>query len=163
MEKLERQYKKRIIVGIILVIGLLLGIAGMIVGLTNNIVIIWALSIVLIVAGFYGIPICFVFAYSLVDIKNTIILIEGGALDINILSRTVKKKPKTVVSLVSSWITAGYLVGYVFNEDCTSLVKNVKKIEINALKCPSCGKMLNIEVFSECPYCGFIISKTKKL
>jgi hypothetical protein len=158
METLKKQLKFRINLGISFIVSAIIGGAGLGFGLGYNIIPLWAISIAFLAAGFYGVTLTF---STLILVKEKIALvklIDKGLVGISAISKSLGKRPKAVIRLIRECITKGYLEGYSLSADSLALEHIVKNIEVREYKCPGCGRLLNLNIDHECPYCGFKIS-----
>ncbi len=147
------------------------GILMIIFGFANGIIFLGVLGIVIVVAGFYGMPILwskygeFKYYYRLC---HQIIVEKINY--VSLLSETNQKDIKSILSDINFLITKGYLIHYLLKDneklidlstigdkkDYMSSVMNDTLI----IKCPNCGASCKItDDIYKCSYCGTLLDK----
>lgn len=169
MDAAIKKKKKMLTVAIVLSIGLPVGIVMTILCAINKIWILMALGIVLIVAGFYGAPICWT---RMADYNKTITLLraieEQNLYTVSELSTYMSINEKATVGLIQSAIRAGYLNRYLFvdNQRLELITARKQQLHHFSFKCSNCGADVYVEAqapTAKCEYCGKVYSESDKV
>ncbi len=169
MDAVIKKKKTMLAVAIILTVGFPVGIVMTVLCAINKIWILMALGIVLIVAGFYGAPICWA---RMADYNKNIALLraieEQNLYTVADLSTYLSLNEKTVVALIQSCIRNGYLSKYLFVDNARLELINSRKQELHkfSFKCVNCGAQVYAEAqasTAQCEYCGKIYSESDKV
>ncbi|MDR3292579.1 MAG: zinc ribbon domain-containing protein [Clostridiales bacterium] len=165
-QNIEAVIKKTLILLVALSILFVLGIPGIVIGFSvKNLTALGIFSIVVVAAGFYGLPLGWVSFGVLHSLKAIVYNVqENGILEISALARAIGKKDKETLPLVRKVLNKRYLTGYTFSPDNTSLVKIEKPEEpipepvvtetTTKGRCIACGAPLPPDSNGICPYCG---------
>jgi hypothetical protein len=158
MNDLEKKIKKRFIALLISSALFVAAIPMIVVGFVNGWLFVAIPSIVVAVAGFYGLPIGWASLSNLILSKNFVRAItDDGITKIVDLAANFGKKQNTVKKEISEILRKRYLTGYKFNEDGTELEK-IQKTEpekkVRADICVFCGAGLPSDGGGVCQYCG---------
>ncbi len=139
-------------------IGLPLGILGIVFGAINKWWILLALGILLVVAGFYGMPILWVKYAERRGDRMLLRMIETEYIyTVSGLARQSGYEEKDVRERLRRMIHQHILVGYLYIEDTLILNTNEKqeKAPPPAKKCQNCGaEMIFDDEGYRCDYCG---------
>lgn len=164
MEKAIKKKKILIIVATLLTIGFPVGIVMTILCATNKIWILMAVGIVLIVAGFYVAPVCWV---KMSDCSKMIALLRGieeqNLYTVQELATYTSSNEKATIARIHTAINAGYLNNYLFVENNRLELIKARKQEIGRIsfKCDNCGANVYTEQnasSARCEYCGKVFS-----
>lgn len=169
MDAAIKKKKTLLAVAIILTVGLPVGILMTILCAIDKMWILMALGIVLIVAGFYGAPICWV---RVGDVNKTIHLLKAveqqNLYSVSELSTYMSVNEKVIVALIQSAIRAGYLNKYLFVDNQRLELITARKQELHrfSFKCANCGADVYAEAqapTAQCQYCGKVYSESDKV
>ena len=151
-------------------IGFVVGIPMIIIGAGNNTFLMIA-GIILVVFGFYGMPILWT-QYGALGFKCSLqkMIKEDGIKNVSVLAASCGKDKKEVATAVRELISSRSLVGYVLIDDenildVTTETDYVKRAaqtsgEISEVNCPNCGaKVELIGGVGQCEYCGYRFAK----
>ncbi|MDR3262929.1 MAG: hypothetical protein LBT30_01295 [Clostridiales bacterium] len=143
-----------------------LGIVGIIIGAVSGRVFLLVPSIIVVVAGFYGLPIGWS-QFSVLNFSKNVAaaIATDGITTIKDLANTFGRKEKDIQKTVTDILSKRYITGYLFNDDKTELIKTGKKPEAPEEKpdtptkisrCVSCGAPLSPDSNGVCPYCHIV-------
>lgn len=155
-----KRVKRQLVLGIIAPVCLVAGILITIFCAIDGLWIAMSIGIAMILFGFYGTPLIWVF-YGKLRAQHTLWLLitESHILTVSELASTLGKNTKYVQDNIHLLISKRYLVGYSF-ADRQQLVavqptSTRTKQTINHNKCDNCGALLEDSGDKyTCPYCG---------
>ncbi len=139
-------------------VGFPLGVLGIVFGAVNGIVPLLILGIVLVVGGFYVMPILWIkYGESRRD-RSILFMIENEHIyTVSGLSAQTGLDEKTVREKLKKMIMSHVLVGYLLKDDVLELNTNLKqeKGKGRTQKCNNCGAFMIFDGLKfRCEYCG---------
>lgn len=164
MDRAIKKKKKMITLAILLSIALPVGIVTTILCAVNKIWVVMAIGIVLIVAGFYGAPICW---SRLGDYSKMIALLRGieqqNLYTVQELAAYTTSNEKSTIARIQSAINSGYLLNYLFVDNQRLELIKSRKQELHQVtfKCTNCGALVYADQNASntrCEYCGRVYS-----
>jgi ribosomal protein L40E len=157
MDNLEKKIKKIFITLLVFSVLFVAAIPMIPVGFVKGWLFIAIPSIVIVVAGFYGMPLGWIAWASLRKSRNLVRAITvDGITKVADLAANFGEKPKMLKKEISELLKKGYLAGYKFGEDGTELEKVEKQAakKVRAAVCDFCGAALPPDAEGVCQYCG---------
>ncbi len=163
MRKIDKKIRILFAFALGLSIGFPLGVLGIIFGAINGMIPLLIVGIVLAAAGFYGMPLLWVYygqgrrdrrMLQMIDNEH-IYTVSGLAAQMNMQEKEVREKLKAM-------IVSGDLNGYLLVDDTLELNTNLKQSARNreTKKCENCGAMMAFDgVKFICEYCGTVVKK----
>lgn len=164
MKKLNFKRGLALFFGIFMSIGFVLGIPGIVL-FAGKSGILLALSIILVVAGFYGMPMVWIHFGNLGSLKRLVVAVENEYIyDVKNLSLYLNISEKETINRIQTCIKKQYITGYLFDGNTLTINENIKATKkIRSTKCPNCGASVTISATSnKCEYCGKYINDDKK-
>jgi hypothetical protein len=159
MNDLDQKIKKRLIILVIFSVLFVAAIPMIPVGFSNGWYLIAIPSIVIVAAGFYGLPFGWSFLVSLKRSRSLALAIaKDGITKVSDLAAQFGVKEKTIVLNISELFQKRYLSGYKFNKDKTELVRveppKEPEKKVYTAVCGACGAPLPTDAEGVCKYCG---------
>ncbi|MDR2867765.1 MAG: hypothetical protein LBV55_03815 [Acholeplasmatales bacterium] len=159
MEKLIDKKRKYLRICLLGTSVFIIGIAALIVGLVVSLLYVWIPGVVIVVGGFYLVPIAWVM-YPKYDQKIGIARnITQGILSYDQLARNAHLKIKAIIPIITNLLVQ-YLVEYSVNETNDGLVLSADIVK-NATDhyCRFCGGKLDSHE-KRCSLCGGVVTKS---
>lgn len=158
MKKIDKSINTTFAFALALSIGFPVGILCIIFGAVKGIIALLVIGIVLVVFGFYAMPLLWVrFADKRKD-KAFMLMIERDYIyTVQGLSVQTGESEQNVRARIKRLINTHYLVGYLFQDDILQLNTNKKQDERSrrTSKCNQCGAMMYFDgLMFRCDYCG---------
>lgn len=166
LKRMQHMKLKALLLAFLLTLMLVGGIPMIIFGATQKLTFLLIAGIVFTVLGFYGCPLAWVRFGSRVGLQNTLIAIEQEKItNLKKLSLHLSKDEKTLRADIRLLIQLNCLQGYTLDEEgnIISNQQQPKEETVRVGKCPHCNAPLSFdEEMIRCPYCGIILTHTKK-
>ncbi len=160
MQKLNKSIRILFFVSLALSIGFPLGILGIIFGAVYFIVPLLVIGIILVVGGFYAMPILWTKYADKRHDRTLLFMIEHEYIyTVADLAAQTGFKEKNVRERVKNLIMSHYLVGYLFRDDMLERNTNKRQSETSARtkECPRCCATMWFDgIRFRCDYCKFI-------
>ena len=173
MRDIQKTKRNYLTWALLLSVGFPAGIVMIVLGFINGMLYIAIPGIVLVVAGFYVMPMLWV-GYGNARYRCALHqqITADNIRKVSLLAQMNGKSEKQVASDVRWLISNRYLSGFVFLDNENILSKNDAKDfdayvaqhtgDMETVKCPSCGADIElVGGVGSCPYCGRKIAKSK--
>ena len=159
MEKLKKQKSIWFWVALLTSISLAIAIPAIVLTAINEMFLLMAISIAMLLHGFYGCIfywIAFSKRCSLIRIIK--LIINDNMLSVSMLSMQIGKSETEIIYVLRECIVKGYISGYYFDDTGLCLCKITPVTE--AMECSSCGASVTvINGIGKCEYCGTSVNK----
>lgn len=162
MERINKSIGKFLAVALSLSFGFPLGIVGIVFGATRGWTALLVVGIVLVVAGFYVMPLMWIKVGEKKQLRALLMLIENDYIyTVQELATQSNRKEDNVRTMIRKLIESSCLTGFLFKDDALILNDNVKQQKVREKKvCECCGAAMEDDgTRYVCAYCGNIVAE----
>ena len=156
-EATDKNFKRAMTWSILMVLGIPMIVFGAIFMVSRSPVwaVMFAIGILFVVAGFYGVPISWIRYADKRRLLRLAITVSGTSdTTIDILSDTIGRTQEETRADIRTLLRNGWLPGYTF-VDQEDRVKKTAILDIHHAVCEYCGASFEFKgTDSKCPYCG---------
>ncbi len=160
MKKASSKTTFLLILSLVLTFAFIGGIPLIVLGATQNTLVLLIIGVICVVCGFYGMPLSWTAYGESKKLKRVVLAVESEHIySVKAIATHLSVPPKVIKSYLQKCIDKGYLVGFLFDGENLNANFNVsKQEELISVKCESCGAKYQTKPTEKsiCPYCGSV-------